>query len=132
MPRARQRMAARAKPGLRRSARAAKVTSCVMWRKTSTRVSRRSRRWSIVRQAPLALHPAALLEAVEGGVERALADLEDLAGELLDPAGGGVAVGGAPGEGLEDEQVERPLEEVERGLGHGRLSFPSAFDVWVD
>ena len=46
--------------------------------------------------SPLALHPPALLEAVQRGVERALADGQDVIGELLDSAGDGVPVGGPP------------------------------------
>jgi hypothetical protein len=55
---------------------------------------------------------------VQGGVERTFAHLQDVVGELLDPAGDGVSVGGSPGQGLEDEQVERALEEVERRARH--------------
>jgi hypothetical protein len=54
---------------------------------------------------------ASFLQAVEGGIEGSGFDLEDLAGAGADVFGDGVSVGRPEGEGAEDEQVERALEE---------------------
>ena len=75
----------------------------------------------VLGESPLGLEPAALLHAVEGGVERALFDLESLVGGLADPGGDGVAVSRPPREGLEDQEVERALEEIEID---GRHAYP--------
>jgi hypothetical protein len=42
-------------------------------------------------------------EAMEGGIERALPDLENVAGNLLDAVGNGPSVGGLERENLQDE-----------------------------
>jgi len=60
------------------------------------------------------LNPAFLFEAVQGGVEGALLDLEDFAGDLLDTLGDGPAVLGLESEGFEDQKVESALNEVVR------------------
>src|SRR5688500_18654817 len=74
-------------------------------------------RASIVRrELPLGLDPAALLQAMERWVKRTFADLEDLARQLLDPPRDGVAVGRSPAQRLEDEQVERALQQIDRRL----------------
>ena len=67
--------------------------------------------------------PAAFDKAVQGGIEGALLDLENVLGVALDVLGYGVAVGRTGEEGTQDEQVERALEEVDaiRG-GFGRHS----------
>ena len=72
----------------------------------------------VLREAPLGLEPAALFHAVEGGVERALFDLQSLVGGLANPRGGGVAVARSPLQRFEDEEVEGALEEVEIDRGH--------------
>jgi hypothetical protein len=64
--------------------------------------------------------PAATLEAVERGVERALLDQQRAARDLLDAQQHAVAVQGAERDGLEDEHVERAGQQVSAG-GH-RLS----------
>lgn len=66
--------------------------------------------------AVFALDEPGFEEALEGGVERAVAYLEDVVGALLNGVGDGVAVGAAQDEGLQDEQVERALEEIELRL----------------
>src|SRR3954468_18070667 len=60
----------------------------------------------VLGHAPLALEPAAFFHAVERGIEGALLDLEVVVGGVADPPGDGIAVRRAPGEGLEDEEVE--------------------------
>jgi len=52
-------------------------------------------------------------EAVEGGIERAGFDLEELFGSALDMSGDGVTVRRAVDEGAENQDVERALEEVD-------------------
>jgi hypothetical protein len=64
------------------------------------------------RHAPVALDPAAVLEPVERGVKRPLVHLEDVAGPLADALGDAPAVQRAERHRLEDEQVERALEQV--------------------
>src|SRR6185369_1670103 len=63
---------------------------------------------------PFALDEALALEAIEGGVERALLDLEALTRDLLDAEENAVSVARAEGHGLQDEHVEGALEEVRR------------------
>src|SRR5688572_6075124 len=66
-----------------------------------------------VGELPARFHPAALLEPVQRGIQRALADLEDFTRQLLDPARDGVPVRGAPRQRLEDEEIERALEQID-------------------
>src|SRR5688572_32533961 len=63
--------------------------------------------------APAGADPAALLEPVQRGIERALADRQRVAGGLLDPAGHRVAMRRPPAERLQDQQVERAAERSE-------------------
>ena len=72
----------------------------------------------------LALDPAFLLEAMEGGVEGALLDLEDFAGDLLDALGDSPTVLGLEGDGFEDEEVESALDEVVR-FAHSMIIYTS-------
>src|SRR5688572_3010786 len=71
----------------------------------------------VLRDAPLALDPARALEAVERRVERAFLDEKDIVAAFTDLSGDGVSVQWSPAEGLEDEEVECSLQEVERGHG---------------
>src|ERR1043165_4243838 len=71
----------------------------------------------VLGESPLGLDPLPLLHPVERGVESALFYREGPFGGLPDPLSDGVAVAGTPGEGLEDEHIERALEEIEVG-GH--------------
>jgi len=68
----------------------------------------------IVREPPLGLDPFAGLEAVQRWVQRPFADLEDVAGELLDPAGDGIAMRRPPAQRLEDQEIEGSLNEINR------------------
>jgi len=70
----------------------------------------------------LAPDPALLFEAMEGGVEGALLDLEDVLGDLLDALGDGPAVLGLESEGFEDEKVESALDEVV-GFAHSVIIY---------
>src|SRR6185312_6693184 len=83
---------------------------------------------------PLGGDPTAALEAVERRVQRAMLDDQHFARGVLDVLGDAVAVRGAEQQRLEDEHVERALEELEliAGLGHrvdGRLSTISIVDT---
>src|SRR5262245_32570823 len=73
---------------------------------------------------PLGLEPPALHESVQGGVERAGLDLEQLLGLPADGLADPVAVPGPPLEGPKDQHVQGALEELEArivgGSGHGR------------
>ncbi len=66
-----------------------------------------------VRDAPFAVEPSLLLHPVERGVERAFFDLKSRLGDLLDPAQDREPVHRAPGQGLQDEEVEGTADEVE-------------------
>src|SRR5918996_613364 len=68
---------------------------------------------------PLGLDPPLPLHPVEGGVERALLDLDRLAAGVAEPAADGVPVSGTPAQGLEDEGVEGAVEAVFALGGHG-------------
>src|SRR5687767_1845968 len=62
--------------------------------------------------------PPLLLDPVEGRVERALLHVEHLVRHLADALDRAVAVQRPEREGLEDEHVERALEQVGFGAGH--------------
>ncbi len=62
--------------------------------------------------APLGLDQALVLESMERGVERALLDLKHVPGDCLDALGDRPAVSRLGGDGLEDQHVERALNEV--------------------
>src|SRR5207248_726245 len=61
---------------------------------------------------PVALDPAAMLESLEGWVERALIDLEAALGDLLDAESDSPPVHGLQGERFQDEEVDAPSEGV--------------------
>ena len=46
---------------------------------------------------------------MQGGIERALRDLHDVARDLLEALSDSVAVDGAQGDDFEDEEIERAL-----------------------
>src|SRR2546427_5045957 len=69
--------------------------------------------------APLAAQPAAPLEPLERGKERAGVDLEDAARDLLDAAGDTETVEGVEAQGLEDQHVQSALDDFGAGRVHG-------------
>jgi hypothetical protein len=69
---------------------------------------------------PLATNESFVLELVERGIERAVGDLEGLVGHLAEALRDGPAGAGLEIEDLEDEEVERALEES-GGAAHGVL-----------
>src|SRR5271170_3598163 len=71
-------------------------------------------------RAPLGTHPPAFLNAVEGGIEAALSDLEHIPRELPHSLGYSPAMEWTEEQGLQNEQVERTLQEI-RPFRHGVL-----------
>jgi hypothetical protein len=67
---------------------------------------------AVFRVAPFGGEPAALFEAMERWIERALLDDENFFGDLAYPLRDAVAVDGTEGNDLEDEHVEGALQEV--------------------
>src|SRR3954469_3467935 len=61
---------------------------------------------------PARFDPPFPAHAVERGIERALLDAEHVVGGGLDPAGDPVAMHRAPGERLENEELDRALQEA--------------------
>src|SRR5690348_13650696 len=73
----------------------------------------------ILRSAPFGSNPAALLEAQQGGIERALVKLEQVFRNLLDTLGDAIAVQRAHGmEGSQNNEVERALQDLSAGRSH--------------
>src|SRR5215216_3686047 len=64
--------------------------------------------------APFALDPAVSLQTVQCRVERALLDEEGAIAPFADEPRDGVPVHRAPGQRLEDQEIECPLKQVER------------------
>jgi hypothetical protein len=65
----------------------------------------------IGRDAPLRLDEILALEAIEGGVKRALAELQHALGPLLDPLGNAPTMHRLELQRLEDEHVQRSLQD---------------------
>src|SRR5262249_5114192 len=68
---------------------------------------------------PFSPNPALLLEPVQRGIQRALADRERVAREELNALGDAPSVERSPGDGFQDQQIERALQEI------GRLRHPT-------
>lgn len=66
----------------------------------------------VLRSAPKRSDPTAVLETMQGGVERAVFHLQHGVGTVLDYVGDGMAVSWAKHESLENEQIKRALEEI--------------------
>src|SRR4051812_31191049 len=64
------------------------------------------------------------------GVERSLVDLQDVARDLLNALRDAPTVHGLEREGLEDEHVERPLQDVGVVGRHPRLSCRASTGGW--
>jgi hypothetical protein len=64
---------------------------------------------------PFGFEPASIFEAVERGIEGALADLEGIFGDLLDALDDGVPVDGTEGDDFQDEHVEGALKQLSIG-----------------
>ena len=70
---------------------------------------------AILRHVPLAVDEPFVLQALQGGVERALIDLELVARDLLDALADAPAMHGVEGERFEHQEVDGASEGV--GLG---------------
>src|SRR5215218_6569246 len=75
----------------------------------------------VLRGAPGGAEPAGFFHAVERWEERAWLHLERAAGDLFDTSRDAEPVQLAKGERLEDQKVERALEEVGARVRHRRL-----------
>src|SRR5687768_1156990 len=62
--------------------------------------------------APFRVEQPALFETIKRGIERAFFELDGRAGGVLNPLADGVAMHGAARQGLEDQRVERAVEEI--------------------
>src|SRR5262245_56404909 len=67
-----------------------------------------------LRDFPLGLDPALVLEPMEGRIERALVDLQDVSRNLLDALGDGPAVLGVLLQRAQDQQIERAGQQIGR------------------
>src|SRR5215471_13289725 len=79
------------------------------------------------RRRPLRSEPSALLETMEGRIERALLDLQHVAGDLLEPLGDGVAMDRSETHHFQDQQIERALQQIglARVVGHAKAIYIS-------
>jgi hypothetical protein len=68
----------------------------------------------VFRGLPLRGDPAFLFELVKSRVERAVADLQDVAGDLLEAQADGVAVHRLEGQNFQEQQVKSALDQVGR------------------
>src|SRR5262249_23273120 len=75
-----------------------------------------------LRFLPLGAQPAFLLQAVKGGIERALVDLDHRARDLLQPLRDPVPVGGLERQELEDQHVQSGLVDRKTLRGHQYLN----------
>ena len=66
----------------------------------------------VLRRAPEGGNPATIFEPMQRRVERPVFDLEHHLGAMGDDMGNRVAVGRTHRQGLQDEQVERALEQL--------------------
>src|SRR5690242_17823705 len=73
----------------------------------------------VLRRCPRRRNPAARLQPAEGGVERAVVDVEHAARDGLDRLRELPPVGGAGAKELQDNEVESALEQVDLLFGHG-------------
>src|SRR5262245_57508925 len=71
-----------------------------------------------LRDFPRRLDPALVLETMEGRIERALVDLQDVPRNLLDALGDGPTVQGILLQRAQDQQIERAGQQVGRSR-HG-------------
>src|SRR5215204_6827274 len=74
-----------------------------------------------LRHPPLRVDPPLPLHAVERRVERALLHLDGVGAGIAQPSGDGVAVARSPGEGAQNEGVERSVQAV---LGGSHRALP--------
>src|SRR5260221_11144678 len=73
----------------------------------------------VLGRTPLRLHEPLAVETVEGLVEGRVLDGEVARGHVADHAGDAVTMARARGQGAEDKEVERSLDERQWRKGHG-------------
>jgi len=71
---------------------------------------------------PFGRDPALLFEFVKSGIERAVADLENVSGDLPEALADGPAIERFEGEDFEDQEIECALKKVGR-FGNGPLGY---------
>jgi hypothetical protein len=76
----------------------------------------------VLRRAPRGRHPSLEQQPLQRGIERALADLQHVAGHALQMLGDPVAVRGAGRQRPEDQQIERPRQQLRALAFTHRLS----------
>src|SRR5687768_17650225 len=75
----------------------------------------------VLRESPLRRDPAVVLEPPQGRVERALLDAKDVVGGAFHPPRDAVAVSRPAEQRLQDQNGERPLQQI---TGVGAHGFP--------
>ncbi len=76
----------------------------------------------VFRLAPFTGDPALMFQTIERGVQRALLDFQAIFGNLLDAQQNAVAVQGPKGNGLQDQHVQRALQNVQLLVHRSNLS----------
>ena len=71
-----------------------------------------------VGRSPLGSEPSSCFETMKRGVERALLHLENVLRDLLQALGDSVPVKGTERHDLENQEVERALEQIGFGWAH--------------
>ena len=74
----------------------------------------------MVTDGPFGTDPAVLFEFVKRWIERALADLQNFAGHLVDALRDGPTMHGLERDDFQDEQIQGALDEI-RGLTQSRV-----------
>src|SRR4029453_11031704 len=72
----------------------------------------------VLRRSPFGLDQALLLHAVQSRIERSLFDLQHLVRQLVDTQRDAISMVRAGAEALENQQVERALEQVDLSHSH--------------
>src|SRR5215467_6326860 len=82
----------------------------------------------VVGGAPACLDPAAALQPMKRGIQRALLDMERRAGDLVEALRDGPSVLRLERHGLEDEEIEGPLWKIQRFVCHSACPAASTGD----
>src|SRR5579864_4415130 len=68
----------------------------------------------VLRRFPLGGNPALLLELVQSGIERAVADLQHVPGDLFETLADGETVEGLKRKNLQEQHIQRALDQIGR------------------
>src|SRR5579864_371442 len=68
----------------------------------------------VVRCFPLGGNPALLLELVQSGIERAVANLQHVPGDLFETLADGETVEGLERKNFQEQHIQRPLDQIGR------------------